>query len=101
MTLALRPSPTKTVQIIVTDNGVGIPAENITRIFGFGFTSKKTGHGFGLHTSAIAAKEMGGSLVAQSNGVGKGATFTLELPVAAAPAPYRDAQMTKEPVSVA
>lgn len=69
------------VKISVTDNGVGIPAENLTRIFQHGFTTRKDGHGFGLHSGAIAAKNMGGTLIASSDGPGKGATFTLELPV--------------------
>jgi ligand-binding sensor domain-containing protein/signal transduction histidine kinase len=68
------------VRIAVCDNGVGIPPENRTRIFAHGFTTKKDGHGFGLHSGALAAKEMGGSLTVQSDGPGQGATFTLELP---------------------
>jgi signal transduction histidine kinase len=68
------------VQIAVSDNGVGIPLENLTRIFAHGFTTKRGGHGFGLHSGALAAKEMGGSLTVQSAGFGQGATFTLELP---------------------
>lgn len=68
------------VQIEVIDNGVGIPPENLTRIFSHGFTTRKGGHGFGLHSGALAAKELGGSLVAHSDGIGTGATFTLELP---------------------
>jgi PAS domain S-box-containing protein len=68
------------VKIDVIDNGVGIPPENLTRIFGHGFTTRSNGHGFGLHSSAIAIKELGGSLTAHSDGVGKGATFTLLLP---------------------
>lgn len=68
------------VRISVSDNGVGIAPENLTRIFNHGFTTRKGGHGFGLHSSALAAKEMGGSLVVQSEGVGKGASFILELP---------------------
>ncbi len=69
------------VQIIVADNGVGIAPENLARIFAHGFTTKRDGHGFGLHSSALAAREMGGSLVAHSDGLDKGATFTLELPI--------------------
>jgi C4-dicarboxylate-specific signal transduction histidine kinase len=69
------------VCLTVTDNGVGIPAENLTRIFGHGFTTKKNGHGFGLHSGALAMQEMGGTLQAQSAGVDQGATFTLELPI--------------------
>ena len=72
------------VRLVVEDNGVGIPSENLTRIFGHGFTTRAYGHGFGLHSSALAAKEMKGSLTAASAGAGQGATFTLELPVASA-----------------
>lgn len=68
------------VCIAVVDNGVGIPFENLTRIFSHGFTTRKTGHGFGLHSGALAARELGGSLIAHSEGPGLGATFTLELP---------------------
>jgi signal transduction histidine kinase len=69
------------VKISVTDNGVGIPAENLTRIFNHGFTTRTNGHGFGLHSGALAARELGGSLTAHSQGPGLGATFTLELPL--------------------
>jgi PAS domain S-box-containing protein len=69
------------VSISVIDNGVGIPAENRTRIFNHGFTTRKSGHGFGLHSSALAAAELGGTLTAHSDGAGQGATFTLALPV--------------------
>jgi PAS domain S-box-containing protein len=69
------------VKISVADNGVGIPAENMTRIFNLGFTTKKNGHGFGLHSGALAAKELGGKLVAFSEGPDRGAMFTLELPI--------------------
>jgi signal transduction histidine kinase len=69
------------IRISVTDYGVGIPAENLTRIFNHGFTTRKHGHGFGLHSGALAAKELGGSLSVHSDGPGKGATFTLELPL--------------------
>jgi signal transduction histidine kinase len=69
------------VQIAVADNGVGIPPEHLTRIFGHGFTTRKGGHGFGLHSGALAAKEMGGTLRVHSDGAGTGATFILELPL--------------------
>ena len=68
------------VRIAVIDNGVGIPAENLTRIFEHGFTTRKEGHGFGLHSGALAAKDLGGSLSVASDGPGRGAKFTLELP---------------------
>lgn len=69
------------VRVAVQDTGTGIAPENLTRIFSHGFTTKKTGHGFGLHSSALAATGMGGSLNAESDGPGTGATFVLELPV--------------------
>ena len=70
------------VKLVVRDNGIGIPLENITKIFNHGFTTKKNGHGFGLHSGANAAKEMGGRLIGHSDGPGKGAEFTLVLPTA-------------------
>jgi PAS domain S-box-containing protein len=69
------------VKIEVADNGVGIAAENLTRIFSQGFTTRKGGHGFGLHSGALAARELGGSLSVHSAGPGLGATFILELPI--------------------
>jgi PAS domain S-box-containing protein len=69
------------VRISIIDNGVGIPAENAARLFSHGFTTRRNGHGFGLHSGALAAREMGGSLTARSDGAGKGAEFTLELPL--------------------
>jgi signal transduction histidine kinase len=69
------------IGLAIRDNGVGLPPENLTRIFGHGFTTKTNGHGFGLHSCALAASQMGGSLRAESEGPGRGATFTLELPL--------------------
>lgn len=69
------------VRITVADTGVGIAAENMSRLFSHGFTTRKDGHGFGLHSSEAAAREMGGSLTAHSDGPGRGAMFTLELGV--------------------
>lgn len=85
ITLHIVPSAHGRVLLSVQDNGVGIPAENLTRIFGHGFTTRKTGHGFGLHSSANAAKEMKGSLTVHSDGPGQGAIFTLDLPAAPSP----------------
>jgi PAS domain S-box-containing protein len=76
-------APPDRVTITIADNGVGIAPEHLTKIFSHGFTTKKDGHGFGLHSGANAAKEMGGTLTAQSDGPGQGAAFTLELPVTA------------------
>jgi PAS domain S-box-containing protein len=71
------------VRLIVRDNGKGIAPENLDRIFQHGFTTRKDGHGFGLHSGALAAREMGGSLAVHSDGPGNGAVFVLELPTAA------------------
>jgi two-component system, NtrC family, sensor kinase len=68
------------VRMQVADNGIGIPPENMTRIFQHGFTTRRTGHGFGLHSGALAARGLRGSLTAHSDGPDRGATFTLELP---------------------
>jgi PAS domain S-box-containing protein len=69
------------IKISVADNGIGIPSENMGRIFKHGFTTKNDGHGFGLHSCAITAKELGGTLKAHSDGDGLGAIFTLDLPI--------------------
>jgi two-component system, LuxR family, sensor kinase FixL len=69
------------LRIQVSDNGVGISPEGLARLFTQGFTTKKNGHGFGLHISALAATEMEGSLTGSSEGSGQGATFTIELPL--------------------
>jgi signal transduction histidine kinase len=82
LTLRIQQRDGGPVRIIVRDNGTGIEARNLDRIFGHGFTTKGGGHGFGLHISALAAREMGGTLTVQSDGLGLGATFTVELPLA-------------------
>ncbi|MBN1205189.1 MAG: PAS domain S-box protein [Myxococcaceae bacterium] len=73
-------APQDKLLIQISDNGVGISPENLGRLFAQGFTTKVGGHGFGLHMSALAAKELGGALSCSSEGPGHGATFTLELP---------------------
>lgn len=81
ITVRTRLSHPGRVAISVSDNGVGIPEENLPRIFEHGFTTRKNGHGFGLHSSALAAQDMGGSLRVHSEGSGRGATFIIELPM--------------------
>lgn len=71
----------RTLCIKVMDNGSGIAHEDLVKIFSYGFTTKKEGHGFGLHHSALLAKEMNGQLNAESPGANRGALFTLTLPV--------------------
>jgi signal transduction histidine kinase len=80
VTLSVR-SANGLVRIVVADNGVGIAPENLTRIFNHGFTTRADGHGFGLHSGALAARELGGTLSVHSDGVGRGASFSLELPL--------------------
>jgi PAS domain S-box-containing protein len=83
LTISIHPAPEAGRLLIqVTDNGIGIAPENAARMFSQGFTTKKDGHGFGLHISALAAMEMKGRLTCASPGLGRGATFTLELPTA-------------------
>ena len=74
-------SRTGGVLIAVSDNGIGILPEHMPQIFRHGFTTKKEGHGYGLHSGALAAKDLGGVLRVASAGAGHGATFTLELPL--------------------
>jgi len=81
MTLSAAVVNDETLQISVKDEGEGIPEENMTRIFVHGFTTRKEGHGFGLHSCATAAIEMNGRLTAHSEGPGKGATFVLHVPL--------------------
>jgi signal transduction histidine kinase len=85
------------VRVEVRDTGVGLAPENLTRIFAHGFTTKSDGHGFGLHSGALAAKQMGGTLRADSEGPGLGATFTLELPLAATTVGAGDARIGEGP----
>lgn len=82
LTLRIGVSSAKTfAQFEVIDTGGGIKPEHLPRLFAQGFTTRKAGHGLGLHSAAIAAKNLGGTLHAQSAGEGCGATFTLELPL--------------------
>jgi len=65
--------------VAISDNGVGIHAEQLLSIFSYGFTTKSGGHGFGLHNAANTARLLGGALRVRSDGPGRGAVFTLEL----------------------
>jgi signal transduction histidine kinase len=81
MILGVKIVDNATLRLSVEDQGEGIAAENITRIFNHGFTTRKEGHGFGLHSCALAAVEMNGHLRVHSDGPGHGAVFTLEIPL--------------------
>ena len=82
LTVSIVQTDANSVRVTITDNGIGIAADNLTRIFAHGFTTRRDGHGFGLHSGALAAKEMGCTLSVHSDGLGLGATFTLDLPIA-------------------
>ena len=84
LTVRVRPLAAGSLSIDVEDSGVGIEAGVLERLFEFGFTTKKDGHGFGLHVSGILAKELGGELSGHSDGRGRGARFSLCLPLTAA-----------------
>lgn len=86
-----------TLRVGVRDEGKGIAPQDLTRIFAHGFTTRAGGHGFGLHSCALAAQQMGGTLSAQSDGPGQGALFLLELPLR--PCCADDADETRGPLS--
>jgi len=64
----------------IKDQGIGIKDEDLTKVFHHGFTTKKKGHGFGLHSCANLMSEMHGTIHAESKGLGKGACFRLAFP---------------------
>jgi DNA-binding LacI/PurR family transcriptional regulator/signal transduction histidine kinase len=70
------------VRVRIQDSGEGIPPENLGRLFNYGFTTKPGGHGFGLHTCANYVRQMGGTITGESDGPGRGATFTVEFQAA-------------------
>jgi PAS domain S-box-containing protein len=81
LTLRVEACGHEKVAVSVQDNGMGISATHLSRIGEYGFTTRKNGHGFGLHGSILTARELGGDLKVRSDGPGKGAAFTLELPL--------------------
>ncbi|MGQ0667283.1 MAG: ATP-binding protein [Nitrospiraceae bacterium] len=82
VTIGYHPESRERAQIQVRDTGIGIKPDNFKRLFTQGFTTREGGQGLGLHSSFLAAKLLGGTLSAASEGEGKGATFTLDLPLA-------------------
>ncbi|MGB0909927.1 MAG: ATP-binding protein [Nitrospirales bacterium] len=79
--IGVSPEDRNMVHLEIVDTGVGIHPDHLTRIFSQGFTTKKEGHGFGLHSGALLAKNMGGTLNVWSQGLGCGATLILTLPI--------------------
>jgi len=84
LTLRIRDDASQWLVIEVEDSGIGIAHEALSHLFEFGFTTKKDGHGFGLHSSAILAQELGGDLQGHSAGTELGARFVLRLPFSTA-----------------
>jgi PAS domain S-box-containing protein len=82
VTICYHPENRKRAQIQVRDTGIGIKPDNFKRLFTQGFTTREGGQGLGLHSSFLAAKLLGGTLSAASEGEGQGATFMLDLPLA-------------------
>jgi PAS domain S-box-containing protein len=72
--------PPDSLCLEIQDTGSGIPPDDITKIFGQGYSTKYGGRGLSLHHGALMAKNMGGALRAHSEGMGHGATFSLDLP---------------------
>ena len=85
ITLAVSAAGPEEVRLTVADNGIGIAPDHLARLFAHGFTTRPSGHGFGLHTSAQAARDLGGNLTAASTGPHQGACFTLTLPALRTP----------------
>lgn len=81
LTIQLQRASAERLSISVMDTGCGIDEEGLRRVFDHGYTTKPTGNGFGLHSAILAAGELGGALTVTSDGPGRGATFTLELPL--------------------
>ncbi len=79
--VVVRPRNGEYNEIQIIDNGCGISRANMARLFEFGFTTKSTGHGFGLHSCRVTMKEMGGDITIESEGEGKGSTMTLTVPI--------------------
>lgn len=81
ITLRISETEKDTIRMVVADDGIGIRPDQMAKIFQHGYTTRRSGHGFGLHSSALAAKQLRSTLLAHSDGPGKGAVFTLEIPV--------------------
>ncbi|MBF0357791.1 MAG: response regulator [Magnetococcales bacterium] len=69
------------IELAVSDNGCGIPPEKLTEIFRYGFSTKKRGTGFGLHSAAIFIQSLGGSIEAHSAGRNQGTEMVVILPL--------------------
>jgi signal transduction histidine kinase len=67
--------------ISIEDSGIGMSADILSRLWRFGFTTKPNGLGFDLHNSANAAREIGATIAAHSDGPNKGSRFVLRLPI--------------------
>ena len=101
LTVKINPVEPGRVRVTVTDTGCGIEPEDMKKLFSYGFTTKPTGNGFGLHTSALALRNLGGNIEVHSDGRGKGSTFIAEFPFAgrgeAEPAAEQEPQLAELP----
>jgi signal transduction histidine kinase len=70
----------QSIEVTVADSGPGMSHTVLQKIFDPAFTTKPTGHGFGLSTSYRIVQLHGGAISAESE-VGRGATFRVVLPV--------------------
>ncbi len=86
--------PGKYVEIKLTDQGIGIPEANLSKIFDPYFTTKQKGSGLGLASSYSIIEKHDGAIVVQSE-TGKGTTFTIYLPAQEGKAPEPDKQSRK------
>jgi len=69
----------ESLSVTVRDNGTGMSADTLSRIFNLHYTTKKGGHGLGLYNCKAIVEQHSGTLAAQSE-LGRGTTFTLTLP---------------------
>jgi signal transduction histidine kinase len=72
----------ETISLAISDRGCGMSDETLGKVFNAHFTTRAAGTGLGLHFCAITLKRLGGRIKAQSEGLGMGSTFTIELPAA-------------------
>ncbi|HUG94227.1 MAG TPA: ATP-binding protein, partial [Planctomycetaceae bacterium] len=92
LTVGIAPAGDDHIRISVSDTGGGIAPDHLKQVFNYGFTTKREGNGFGLHSSALAMSDLGGTIKVASGGPGRGAAFTIEFPARAAePAELRAA----------
>ncbi len=81
VTVSAKKTDAGEIEMRVADNGCGIPSDKLQDIFGYGFSTKKRGTGFGLHSAALFTQSVGGAIEARSDGLNKGAELVVRLPL--------------------